>query len=81
MEPEGLLPRSQELSTAPYPEPDQYNQYHSILSILILFIRLRISYPSGLFPSGSPTNILHSFLFPPFVLHALPISPSLTWSL
>jgi hypothetical protein len=29
--------------------------------------------PSGLFPSGFPTNILHAFLFYPFMLHALPI--------
>jgi hypothetical protein len=31
MEPEGSLPRSQELSTAPYPEPDRSNPYHHIL--------------------------------------------------
>jgi hypothetical protein len=31
MEPEGLLPGSQEPSTAPYPEPDQSNPYHPIL--------------------------------------------------
>jgi hypothetical protein len=34
--------------------------------------------PSGLFPSGFPTNILYAFLFSPIVLHALPISSSLT---
>jgi hypothetical protein len=28
MEPEGSLPRSQEPSTGPYPEPDQSNAYH-----------------------------------------------------
>jgi hypothetical protein len=32
MEPEGLLPCSQELSTDPYPEPDGSSPYHSILS-------------------------------------------------
>jgi hypothetical protein len=37
--------------------------------------------PSGLFPSGSPTTILYAFPFsPPFMLHALPISYSLTSS-
>jgi hypothetical protein len=31
MEPEGSLPRSQELSTCTYPEPDQSSPQHSIL--------------------------------------------------
>jgi hypothetical protein len=47
---------------------------------LILSCHLRIRLPNGLFPSGFPTNILYAFLFSPFVLHALPISFSLTWS-
>jgi hypothetical protein len=34
-------------------------------SILILFIQLRLGLPSGLFPSGFPTNILYAFLFSP----------------
>jgi hypothetical protein len=33
MEPEGSLPWSQEPSTGPYPEPDQSNLYHPILSL------------------------------------------------
>jgi hypothetical protein len=33
MEPEGSVPRSQELSTGPYPEPDRSNPYQSILSL------------------------------------------------
>jgi hypothetical protein len=32
MEPESLLPRLQEPSTGPYPEPDRSNPYHRILS-------------------------------------------------
>jgi hypothetical protein len=28
MEPEGSLPYSQQLSTGPYPEPDQSSSYH-----------------------------------------------------
>jgi hypothetical protein len=49
--------------------------------LLILSTPLHLGLPSGLFPSGIPTNILYVFLFsPPFVLHVLPISSSLTWS-
>jgi hypothetical protein len=33
MEPEGLLPCSQEPSIGPYPGPDQSNKYHPILSL------------------------------------------------
>jgi hypothetical protein len=33
MEPEALLPCSQEPSTIPYPEPDQVNPYYHILSL------------------------------------------------
>jgi hypothetical protein len=33
MEPEGLLPCSQGPSADPYPEPDQSNQYHPMISI------------------------------------------------
>jgi hypothetical protein len=32
MEPEGSLPSSQDPSIGPYPEPDQSNPYHRILS-------------------------------------------------
>jgi hypothetical protein len=34
----------------------------SLRSILILSIQLRLGLPSGLFPSGFPTNILYAFL-------------------
>jgi hypothetical protein len=80
MEPEGSIPNSQELFTCPYPEPDQSSPHHphptSTRSILILSKHLRLGLPSGLLPSGFPTNNLYEFLFSPFVLHAPPISSS-----
>jgi hypothetical protein len=48
IEPEGLLPCSQDPSTGPYPEPDQSSPYHPIL---ILFSHLRLGFLSGLLPS------------------------------
>jgi hypothetical protein len=51
----------------------------SYLSKIHSNIILRPGLPSGLFPSGFPTNILYAFFFSPFVLHAPPISSSLTW--
>jgi hypothetical protein len=36
----------------------------SLRSILTLSTHLRPSLPSGLFPSGFPTNIIYAFLFP-----------------
>jgi hypothetical protein len=38
---------------------------------LFILTHLRLGLPSGLFPSGFPTNILYAL---PFVLHAQPIS-------
>jgi hypothetical protein len=84
MEREISLPCSQEPSTGLYPEPDRSSLYHPIIfllsSILILSTHQRLDLPSGLFLSGFRTNILHAFPSPPFVLHALLILSSLTWS-
>jgi hypothetical protein len=65
MDPEGSLPSSQEPSTGPYPQPDQSSPYHpiSVGSMLILYTHLHLCLPSGLFPSGFPTNILYAFMY------------------
>jgi hypothetical protein len=69
MEPECSIPNSQELSTCPYPELDQSSPHRPNLSlkrsILILSTHLRFGLPSGLLPSGFPTNNLHAFFFSP----------------
>jgi hypothetical protein len=61
MEPEDSSPNSQELSTRPYPEPDQSTPPHHISPrfVLILSTHLRLGLPSGLFPSGFSTNNLY----------------------
>jgi hypothetical protein len=64
MEPEGSLPSSQELSNCTYPELDQSSPQHS-RPILKLSIHLCFGLPSGLFPSGFPTNNLYTFFFSP----------------
>jgi hypothetical protein len=64
-----MEPCSQEPSTDPYPEPDQSSPYHphpiALQSIFTLSTHLHLGLPSGLFPSGFPTNILYAFLFSP----------------
>jgi hypothetical protein len=40
-----------------------------------LSTHLRLSLPSGLFPSGIPTNILYAFLFSPSCYMSLPFHP------
>jgi hypothetical protein len=65
MEPGGLLPCSKKPFTGPYPELDQYDPYHLILSLrssLMLSSHLRLVLSSSLYPSGFPTNILYAFL-------------------
>jgi hypothetical protein len=75
MEPKGSSPCSQEPSTGPYSEPDRSSPHHPIVSkIYFNIVHLPTGLPSGLFP----TSILYAFFFCPFVLHALPISSSLT---
>jgi hypothetical protein len=68
MEPEGSLPHPQELCTCSHIEPD--HPVHTTPSclckiILMLSIHPHLGLPSGLFPSGFPTNNLYTFLFSP----------------
>jgi hypothetical protein len=63
MEREGSLPCWQDLSTRPYPQPDESSPYQSLRSILILFY-LCLGLPTGLFPPGFPTKTLCTPLRP-----------------
>jgi hypothetical protein len=62
MEPEGSIPNSQELSNCFYPEPDQSTPHHPIPPLHDPSTHLRLGLPSGLFPSGFPTDNLYVFL-------------------
>jgi hypothetical protein len=70
MDPQGSVQCPQGPSTGSYPEPDQSSPTHHAVLFLLRFIymlssHLRVGLPSGLFPSGFPTKILHPFLFYP----------------
>jgi hypothetical protein len=63
MEPEGLLPHSQEAATCPFPKPDQSSpcpQTTYQRSVLILSLHLHLGLPSSPFFSGFPTKTLYA---------------------
>ena len=73
MEPGFSLPHSQMPNTCPYPEPARSSPYPSHPtswgSILVLPSHLHLGLPSGLFPSGFPTEtlytpVLHTYYMP-----------------
>jgi hypothetical protein len=81
-EPERSLLCSQETSIGPYPEPDQSSPYHPILFLqdtfeycpptyvlVVLVVSFVLAFPR--------ISCMHSYLTL-FMLHALPISSSLT---
>ena len=68
MEPDGSVPHSQMPATCPNPEPDKSSlcpHPTSWRSILILSSHLCLCLPSGLFPSGFPSQIPYTHLFSP----------------
>jgi hypothetical protein len=77
MEPEGLLPPSQEstnssilsqINSVHVPHPTYWR------TILILPSHLGMGLPSGLFTSDFPTETLYASVLYPYVLHAPPLS-------
>jgi hypothetical protein len=69
MEPEDSLPCSQEASRGPYPEPDQSNPYHNILSLTYALVfpvdlsfRLSNQYPICISPLPHSCYIPYHFI-------------------
>jgi hypothetical protein len=62
-EPEGSLPCSQEPSTSPYSEPDQFNPYHPIPSK----IHFNIVHPPTSWSSQWSLSLWHSHQYPIFI--------------
>jgi hypothetical protein len=74
MEPEGLLPCSQEPDTGNCPDPEGSSPHSKpilLRLILVLSSHLRVDLPSGLVPSDFPTRILYEFLISPMRMRAI----------
>ena len=82
MEPEGSLTHSQEPSTRPYSELDQYSPFphHTSWRSILILSDLRLDFPSGLFPSGFSARTLCTPFLSPYMLLSPPISFFLIWS-
>ena len=74
MKPEGSLPQSQVPATYPYPEPDQSSPYpHIPLPEYYSPLHAWVSHVVSL-PHVSPPKPCICRTFPPYALHAPPIS-------
>jgi hypothetical protein len=76
MEPEGSLQWTQQLTTCPYPEPDESHPSplpHFLTNLNIMLPSTLIS-SKWFFPTGLPTKTLHVPLLSPYVPYAQPIS-------
>jgi hypothetical protein len=84
METEGSLPLSQVLATCPYLKPDQSSPRPyptSWKNIVILFSIYAWVFQVASFTQLSPPKPCMHLSYPPYVLHAPPISFFLIWSL
>jgi hypothetical protein len=73
MEPEGSLPRSQEIAAGPYPQPDESSPYHLLLFVKDSFKYYLSTYAYVFFMVfillASPLKLCMHFSSPPY--HAL----------
>jgi hypothetical protein len=75
MEPTISLPHCYDLPIRSYPEPNHSNPcayFTSLKSVLLVFSRLCLSLPSGLFPIGFSTKSPYTTFLSPYVLHIWP---------
>jgi len=75
----GLLSFSQEPATFPCSEPDKSNPRCFDISPedrLSIVLDARVGLPSGLFPSGFPTQTLYAFRSPPPMRATSPVNAS-----
>jgi hypothetical protein len=83
MEFEGSLPYSQEpamCSVLNQINPVNTLHFYFLRYVLILSYHLRQDFTSSPFVSGFPTETVYAYLFPPHVLHSLPIIFSMIFS-
>jgi hypothetical protein len=69
--PEDSLPHSQELSTCPYPESDQFSPHNPILSLQDTSEYYPPTYVKVFLVVSFPPTAYTRYSSPPFVLHSL----------